>query len=311
MQKQYPQRGRALALEAGEAMHQFFAAMRCWQLHFVDKLPDHAMIAGMRIFGEARWKDIFKRVRKESGHINQLGTLAVEILASSGYYDDPNDSTRTISNMQTAAVVYARETLPYLESWPIWVDNPKDPNKPIGVEQIFDVVIEYDDGKRIRYIGTLDGILRNRTKNDRITMAENKTASRLDKAWIESFKMRHQVTGYMACGQALFNIDMWHARVYGCKIKPTYRGEDVHIEPVVRDKTAIMHWGNWVYNQVQLFETYKDNWEHAERRTHSCNRYFRPCTLIPFCADSAEGRAEQWTQMVPAVPSPSERAIQS
>jgi hypothetical protein len=308
-QKQYPQHGRALALEAGEAMHQFFAAMRCWQLWAVDKLPDHAEAAGIRIFSEPRWKDIFKLVKRQKGNVNQIGTLATNILQSSGFYDDPNDQTRTISNMETAAVVFARETLTYLENWPIWVADRKGPEKPIGIEQVFDVVIEYENGKRIRYIGTLDGILRNRIKDNRITMAENKTASRLDRAWIESFKMRHQVTGYMACGQALFGIEMWHARIYGCKLKPSYRGEDVHIEPVVRDATAIAHWGNWVYNQVEIFETYKDNWEQAERRTHSCNRFFRPCSLIPFCADTAAGRAEQYSQMIPAQPSPSERAI--
>jgi len=311
MQKQYPQHGRALALEAGEAMHQFFAAMRCWQLDMVQMLPDHAKTAGVRIFGEGRWKEVWKEVKKVQGDINQIGTIAVSILRSSGFYDDPNDSTRTLGNMETAAMVYARETLPYIESWPIWVADKKNAAKPIGVEQVFDVVLEYDDGKRIRYIGTLDGILRNSLKDGRITMAENKTASRLDRAWIESFKMRHQVTGYMACGQALFGIEMWHARVYGCKLKPTYRGEDVHIEPVVRDRTAVLHWGNWVYNQVELFERYQADWEHAERRTHSCNRYFRPCALIPFCADTAKGRAEQYSQMIEAIPSPSERAILS
>jgi hypothetical protein len=311
MQRQYPQHGRALALEAGEAMHQFFAAMRCWQLWYIDKLPDHSMSAGIRIFGEDRWKDIWKKVKKSKGDVDQLGTMAVEILRSSGYYDDPNDTTRTISNMEVSAMVYARETLPYVNSWPIWVEDAKAPEKPIGIEQIFDVVLEYDDMKRIRYIGTLDGILRNKAKDLRITMAENKTASRLDRAWIESFKMRHQITGYMACGQALYNIEMWHARVYGCKIKPSYRGEDVHIEPVKRDQSSIQHWANWVYNQVDLFERYKDNWEQAERRTHSCNRYFRPCSLIPFCADTPEGRIEQYSQMIETVPSPSERAIQS
>jgi hypothetical protein len=311
MQRQYPQHGRALALEAGEAMHQFFAAMRCWQLHYTDRRPDHATSAGNRIFSEPRWKEIWRNVRKQHGQVNQVGTLAVEVLRSSGFYDDPNDAIRTLSNMETAAMVYARETLQYLENWPIWVADPKHAEKPIGVEQIFDVVIEYDDSKRIRFIGTLDGILVNKLKEHRITMAENKTASRLDRAWIESMKMRHQITGYMACGRALFEIDMWHARVYGCKIKPTYRGEDVHIEPVRRDATAIAHWGNWVYNQVELFERYKDDWEHAERRTHSCNRFFRPCTFIPFCADTAEGRAEQYSEMIHATPSPSERAIQS
>jgi len=303
--------GRALALEAGEAMHQFFAAMRCWQLARIDNRPDHASSAGIRIFGESRWKDTWKRVMHQREPVNQIATLASDILRSSGYYDDPNDQTRTISNMEVAAMVYAKETMPHLENWPVWVADPRGPEKPIGVEQIFDVVLEYDDGKKIRYIGTIDGILRNKQKGNRITMAENKTAARLDRAWIESFKMRHQVTGYMACGQSLFEIDMWHARIYGCKIKPTYRGEDVHIEPVVRDKSAIDHWGHWVYNQVALFETYKDDWEHAERRTHSCNRFFRPCTLIPFCADTPTGRLEQYSQMIPAIPSPSERAIQS
>jgi len=311
MQRTYPQKGRALALEAGEAMHQFFAAMRVWQLNCVQKLPDHAVSAGYRIFGEARWKDVWSEVRKQSGDMNQLSTLAMHILRSSGYYDDPDDQTRTLSNMETGAMVYARETYRYLESYPIWCADYKNPVKPIGIEQIFDVVLEYSDGKRIRYIGTLDGILLNRVKDNRITMAENKTASRLDRAWIESFKMRHQITGYMACGQSLFGIEMWHARVYGCKIKPSFRGEDVHIESVYRDKAAVSHWANWVYNQVDIYERYQGDFEHAERRTHSCNRYFRPCALIPFCADSVEGRKEQWSQMVPVEPTPSERAVQS
>jgi len=89
-----------------------------------------------------------------------------------------------------------------------------------------------------------------------------------------------------------------------------YRGEDVHIEPVRRTREDIDHWANWVRRQVEIFEEYQIDWEHAERRTHSCNRYFRPCALIPFCADSARGRQEQWDQMIDVVPSPSERAVQ-
>ena len=311
IQRQYPQHARALALEAGEAMHQFFAAMRVWQLHKMQKLPDHAMTAGVRLFGEDRWKSIWKNAMKLSGDIDQIGQLAVDILNTSGYFDDPKDTTRTLANMQTAAVVYARETYPYLHAWPIWTADLKSPHKPIGIEQVFDCVLEYTDGYRLRFIGTLDGILCNTSKGNRITMADNKTASRMDKGWIESQKMRHQYTGYMACGMAIFGIEMWHARVYGCKLKPMYRGEDVHIEPIKRTPDDVQHWANWVRRQVEIFDEYHIDWEHAERRTHSCNRYFRPCALIPFCCDTPEGRRQQWDQMIDAVPSPSERAIES
>jgi len=290
-------------------MHQFFAAMRVWQLAEKQKLPAHSKAAGTRIFGPGRYAGLRKAMAEGKSPVDQLAYAAHFILHSSGYHDDPNDKTRTLGNMETSCMEYVKETLPYLNSWPVWVADPKNPEKPIGIEQVFDVVLEYEDGGQVRFIGTLDGILCNADKNMRVTMAENKTASRLDRAWVESFKMRHQVTGYMACGQALFNVEMWHARIYGVKIKPTYRGEDVHVEPVKRDKEAIDHWANWVRIQADLFEKYKVSWEQAERRTHSCNRFFRPCALIPFCADTSQGRKEQWAQMIEAIPSPSERAI--
>src|SRR6516164_2703727 len=81
MQRQYPQHGRALALEAGNAMHQFFAAFRCWQLDYIQGKPNHAMAAGIRIFGEDRWKDTWKKVRRTPPNdIDRVSTLAHEIL---------------------------------------------------------------------------------------------------------------------------------------------------------------------------------------------------------------------------------------
>ena len=292
-------------------MHQYFAAMRCWQLWKMQALPEHAQLTGERIFGADRWVDIWKATLKQSGDIEQLGQLAVEVLNTSGYYDDPKDKVRTLANMQTAAVVYAKESYPYLYAWPIWVADVKSPLKPVGVEQVFDCVLEYTDGKRIRFIGTLDGILRNASRDMRITMADNKTASRMDRGWKESQKIKHQFTGYMACGMAIFQIEMWDARIYGCLIKPVYKGEDVHVEVIKRTRDDIGHWANWVRRQVETFEEYQVDWEHAERRTHSCNRFFRPCALIPFCGDTPQGRREQWDQMIDIVPSPSERAVQS
>jgi hypothetical protein len=103
---------------------------------------------------------------------------------------------------------------------------------------------------------------------------------------------------------------MWHARVYGVKIKPTYKGEDVVIESVDRNNESIAHWAHWVRVCVDTFDMYKDEYEYAPRFTHACNRFFRPCSLIPFCADTPQGRKEQFEQMVDASMSPSERAIE-
>jgi hypothetical protein len=67
-------------------------------------------------FSEDRWKEIWRNVKKQQGDVNQARNYAVEVLRSSGFYDDPNDATRTLSNMETAAMVYARETLPYVKA---------------------------------------------------------------------------------------------------------------------------------------------------------------------------------------------------
>jgi hypothetical protein len=241
--------------------------------------------------------------------LEQVAYAAHFILQTSGYHDDPDEKIRTLSNMETSAMEYAKDSIPYIKSWPIWYADKKIPEKPIGIEQVFDVVLEYEDGAQVRFIGTLDGILCNAERDMRITMAENKTASRLDRAWVESFKMRHQVTATWRADKP-FSISKCGMVHLWSQNQTHIRGEDVHVEPFRRDKEAIAT-GKWVRIQTDLFERHVVDWEHAERRTHSCNRFFRPCALIPFCADSSRGRQEQWAQMIEAIPSPSERAIQN
>ena len=100
------------------------------------------------------------------------------------------------------------------------------------------------------------------------------------------------------------------AQVIGLKLKPSPRGENYYSFSVTRTADAIMKWADWVRYTVSEIERWRNDWENAPRFTHSCNRYFRPCALIDFCSDSAEGRLEQWEQMVPRELSPSERAVQ-
>ncbi len=106
-----------------------------------------------------------------------------------------------------------------------------------------------------------------------------------------------------------FNVPIWHGRIQGLKIKPTYKGEDYYVRRVRRNQSAILHWANWVRHTVDIYETYEHDWEATPRYTHSCNRYFRPCSLIPFCTDTAEGRIIQFEEMVEVIGSPSERAV--
>jgi hypothetical protein len=210
--------------------------------------------------------------------------------------------------MEMSAIYYIDEKHPYFEDWPIYVADTKDPKAFIGIEQAFDMVIEYEDVWKRRFIGTVDGVVYN-IPRDRYFLEENKTASRLDEAWRNSFEMSNQVTGYLAISEALLGFQVFDSRVTGAKVKPTNRGEDVYTCEVSRASAAMKHWGNWFRHSVEMYEAFKDNWEDAPRYTHSCNRYFRPCSLISFCCDTPEGRITQWNQMVPADLSPSEKAV--
>jgi hypothetical protein len=298
-----------MALEAGETMHQVFAAVRIWQLEHRQKLKRHAKTTSDRIFGKDRWKRMLQEVDFTLDDREQLMQLGFAALHTSGFEDNPDDNVRTISNMELATINYVDEQLAKMDDWPIWVADRRNPQCAVGIEQVFDCILEYEDGKLVRFIGTLDGLVINSNRQNRLTLDENKTASRLDDAWKFSFDMSHQITGYIACGSALFGLVIEHARVTGLKIKPTNRGDDIYVLEVRRTPDSILHWSRWIRHTVDIAELYEDDYENAPRYTHSCNRYFRSCSLVPFCTDTKSGRAEQWDQMVPVEGSPSERSI--
>lgn len=299
-----------MALECGETMHEVFAAIRIWQLEEKQGLKRHAKATALRIFGKDRWNKMQLAVDPDLVERERLMQLAFAALHTSGYEDNPDDQVRVISNMELSAIIYIDEQLGKMDQWPIWVADKKNPNGAVGIEQVFDCILEYADGKLIRFIGTLDGLVHDLYRDNRLTLDENKTAYRIDDAWKYSFDMSHQVTGYLACGSAVYGLPIHHARVTGLKIKPTNRGEDVYPMIVSRTPDSFLHWSRWVRHTVDLAELYDGDFENAPRYTHSCNRYFRSCSLIPFCCDSAEGRRIQWDQMVSVEGSPSERSIQ-
>ena len=300
-----------MALEAGELMHKVFAMCRIWQLMRLQKLPGHGVATARRIFGQELWDRII--VKGKGFHArDELLALCFAVLHESDWVDDPKDTIRTMSNMEVATIEYVDERLKAMDQFPIWVADKFDSNSKVGIEQVFDVVMQYEDGYKLRYIGTIDGLVVDIDRDNMPTLEDNKTASRIDSGFQNALFMKYQFTGYLACSTAVFGIQVFHGRVLAVKIKRSNSGENYASLPIDRDYDAISKWGQDVRWFVEnLYEPFGDKgYEDAPRFTHSCNRYFRPCSLIPFCSDSPEGRELAFEQeMVPADHSPSERAI--
>lgn len=292
-------------------MHRVFAAVRLWQLMRGQGLWGHAEVTACRIFGEDYWRTCMGKAKAYSSR-DELLALCFAVLHEAGWQDDPKDNIRTMSNMETATIEYVDERLRVMEQFPIWVADSKDDNSKVGIEQVFDVVLRYEDDYQIRYIGTIDGLVVDRDRDNIPTLEDNKTASRIDSGFQHSVFMKYQFTGYMACCTAVFGIEVFDGRVIAVKIKRSNTGENYASLPMSRDYDSIAKWGQDIRWFVQtLYEPFGDDgYEDAPRFTHSCNRFFRACSLIPFCSDSPEGRKVAFEQeMVPITPSPSERAI--
>jgi len=303
-----------MALEAGSAMHEVFAAVRLWQLANVQNLPEHAENRAKELFGLERYatlSPIFASKKERADDPRQhLVALCFDVLHSSGYYDDPRDNIRTLTNMESATIVYVDEYLGIMGHWPVYVQDTSNPVSLIGVELTTDALLHFSDGKVIRYVGTADAVLRSTLEKARtVYLGENKTASRLDDSWRLSFEMSHQVTGYNVVTTARIKEPVYHTKVFGLRIQPGQQDAYESFEPQVRTGEMIEVWARWVYEGVRLYEMYDQDFESTIRMTHSCNRYFRPCALITFCADTPEGRELQVEDMVETDLSPSEQAV--
>jgi hypothetical protein len=316
MKRTYQNNARALALEAGSTMHSVFAGIRLWQLAHIQKLPDHAMFHAQRIFGPEKLevlmnKDIFN-LKNDTDPREQLVEMSFDLIHMSGYYDDPKDNVRTLTNMESAAINYVDEYLPLMENWHVYVEDKRIPSSTIGIELATDAILTYSDGTSIRYIGTADAVLESllRGGNDRgLYVGENKTASRLDDSWRMAFEMSHQVTGYNAIISARLGRPVYQSKIFGLRLQPGQQDTYESFEPQIRTPTMIQVWARWVYEGVKLYDRYGEDFEKAQRLTHSCNRYFRPCALLTFCADTPEGRISQMADMIEGDMSPSEQAI--
>jgi hypothetical protein len=294
MHKRMPSTGRALALEAGHAMHECFAFIRLVSLidqhtNMGDKFQEQLWYYhGTRLFGEERLQHI-DSVIQEAGDVVEVAKRgSIAVLDTSGYYDDPRDRRRTLSNMEEA--IYA-----YINRWRwdhlVWMRNSTDPTSDIGIEIPFDLVVDISGSAdmQLRLTGRIDGIHYN--GRNELTIHDNKTASRLNDAWQQSFLLSHQITGYCVAASTFAQHPVHNAEVLGLALPlpKTYDFGGYIRETVSRRDYHYTRWLQWLVHTITMARQYKDNPYDAPKYTHSCNRYFRPCAFIPFCdADDEE-----------------------
>lgn len=307
--------GRAMALEAGQACHEVFAAVRLWQLieyDFKERSPEFRLEAmqyhGARLFGKERFDGII--LPHWLGNAEDDRTRCINFclaaLETSGFYDDPSDRRRTMSNLEEACLLY-------IERWdwkrhPIWIRDADDPCSDVGIEIAFDIVLTYtyQSGRvrSYRFIGKADGI---HWRDGRIVIGENKTASRTDVAWEMSFDMSSQITGYTLAASTWTGSIVERAIVWGLVLPLPKSNPDGGITVLHprRESHHVARWFEWFIHTVDLEESFNKNPIEAPKYTHSCNRYFRPCSLIPFCHATdedaevmlSEMRVDEWSPL--------------
>lgn len=293
--KTYRSGGRAMALEAGSAAHEAYAAVRVADLYFNgDKfygksMKDVAMARANVLFGAERAEGLLNTL--ESGEDSERATMlaALEIFGTSGYYEDPNDRRRTISNIEEALIAYVTR-------YPLGKTMPAVIGDFVGIEipiSMYLRIITHDDvAHEFHFTGRVDGVHFTDPSCEELAVEENKTASRLDDAWRLSFTVSHQPTGYIFAVASMLQRVISRAVIRGMAIPlpKTYDYGGIVNEPVHRHEQHFIEWAEWVLHTMTITEPYLNKPHNAPKYTHSCNRYFRPCPLIPFCDSSIEER---------------------
>ncbi len=297
-----PGGGRAMALEAGAAAHEFYAAVRLYDLRKTH--VDHFDCLGPKLFADKTWDNMRAHLgQDEDDHTTGLN-FCLQALYDSGFYDDPHDKRRTMTNIEEGCIAYYGRW-----PWgrhPIYIQDEDDPNCFVGIEIGMEFVIEFVLNQALslglekityRYRGRIDGL--HRAHGGPLQVQENKTAWRLDDAWCQSFIMSHQITGYCVGASLLTGEECNKAVVKGMAI-PLPRSYDyggLVDEAVSRPRYLVAQFLQWVWDTTRVYEQFKDDVDQSTRFTHSCNRFFRPCSMLPYCGSDDEERATILSEM--------------
>ncbi len=285
---------RAVALDAGKAMHDCFAAIRLVQLGQTQGLYAHMQYHGARLFGASRWDSMMQYYNSDEDVAENIKRVALECLSTSAFVEDPDDTKRTFNNLENSLLYYCQRW--EADRYPVWCADESDPTSFVGIEVPFAILVQPENYLPFLYTGRVDGLHTDRGKA--LLIQENKTATRLNQAWRQSFIMSHQVTGYSVAGSLFAKQHVARGLVIGIQIPVSRNVYDSYaMEEVQRPTYMREAWLKWLEHTIVLHDTYKDQVTEAPRYTHSCNRYFRPCSMIPFCASDKDEQELMFEQM--------------
>jgi hypothetical protein len=301
MHKTMPGSARSMALEAGSAAHEAFAAVRLYQfLKFQaksDEQKHNAKRKGIELFGPYRYADMTGTLSDTSTHRTNCINFALQALETCDFYDDIGDTRRTVTNISESVIAYIDAY--DFERYPIWERDSTDPRSDTGIEIAFDIVVDITysinnhekASTKARFTGKLDGLHWNK---DKLIVIENKTGARLDDSWLSQWILSHQITGYCLAATTFTGIECNNALVSGMRIPiGKIPAEGIREEYVPRKPIMLEKWANWFVTSINEEQKWRYNVTQAPMYTHSCNRYFRSCSFLPFCAaDSVEEKEE-------------------
>lgn len=289
--------GRALALEAGQVLHDCGAAISLWQLRAEGRV-DHFEHHRRRLFPHGRDGAIFDDADSRNSIANQLRGICERAIATSGYYDEPSDTNRTITNLEDCASYYVDQH-PWITK-PVWVADEDDPTSDIGIEMPVEMVVRTPAGREIRYTGRCDKIQWTDRSRAELEWVDIKTTSmNMAEAWDASFVLSHQFTGYGVYASLFTGRAVWNGSIHGIRIpvpkRNVYNG--IKLLPLTRSEHHIDMWAQWIDHCLDILEKHTSAPQHAPKYTHACNRYFRPCPLLPMCDGDAQWRDEAFKEM--------------
>ena len=150
---------RAMALEAGSACHEVFAAARAFDsLEYSNRAyPDikqediRTLVEGrlVTMFGRERTSEFLQEVDSSEDERTRILRSGLSILNSGSFYDDPADKRRTMSNLEEACIAY-------LDRYEFGRNIPFIQDDYIGIETPINLIVEYEtDGGIARTIREL------------------------------------------------------------------------------------------------------------------------------------------------------------
>lgn len=290
---------RQMALEAGSLMHDVFACLNLLHVGIHRSLPEHMHYHGRLLFGPQRWEFIWNEATKKDNNPtidskNVFERMIYACIASSEFYDDPNDKNRTLANLEHCALELLQYWMMCLVELPIYIEDENKPESRIGIELSLDAVFEHDRESddytpfSIRCIGLVDALYQN-PETKMISLGEYKTASSMNDAWRLAFDTRHQITLYNALLQAYFGRqEEFNTILIGSAIPVRSTGSPVQHFSIARDQENVQELLRTFLFTRSMIDVFKEHPLETPMFTHSCNRYFRPCSLMDLCTATKE-----------------------